>query len=164
MTDKITHCFCFDFRAEEAVAFYLRTFGSGRILRTSHYGDAVPQHRGRVMMIEFELFGRAYQALNVGPQFKFGEALSLSVDCADQAEVDRLWAALTAAGGVDRPCGWVKDRFGLSWQLVPRGLLDLVTSADPERARRAMEAMMTMNKIDLAAIRRAADGAELTSP
>ncbi len=158
MADKITPCLCFDFRAEEAVAFYLRTFGSGRILRTSHYGDAVPQHRGQVMLIEFELFGRSFQALNAGPQFRFSEALSLSVDCADQAEVDRLWAALTADGGVDRPCGWVKDRFGLSWQLVPRGLLELTLAADPVRARRAMAAMMTMTKIDLAAVRRAVDG------
>jgi predicted 3-demethylubiquinone-9 3-methyltransferase (glyoxalase superfamily) len=161
MQDKITPCLCFDFRAEEAVDFYLRTFGNGRILRSSRYGDAVPQHQGKVMLIEFELFGRAYQALNVGPQLRFSEALSLSVDCADQAEVDRLWAALTADGGFDMPCGWVKDRFGLSWQLVPRGLLELTLAADPVRARRAMEAMMTMTKIDLAAIRRAVD---LTSP
>jgi predicted 3-demethylubiquinone-9 3-methyltransferase (glyoxalase superfamily) len=166
MADKIAPCLCFDFRAEEAVHFYLRTFGNGRILRTSYYGDAMPQHCGKVMLIEFELFGRAYQALNVGPQFKFSEALSLSVDCEDQAELDRLWAALTAEGGIDMPCGWVKDRFGLSWQLVPRGLLELTLSTDPERARRAMAAMMTMKKIDLAAIRRAVDGGatSLASP
>ena len=144
--------------------FYLRTFGDGRILRTSHYGAAMPQHRGKVMLIEFELFGQPFQALNGGPHFRFSEALSLSVDCADQAEVDRLWAALTSEGGIDQPCGWVKDRFGLSWQLVPRGLLELTLSTDPVRARRAMQAMMTMKKIDLAVIRRAVDGAPLTSP
>ena len=162
MKPKITPCLCFDFQAEEAVRFYLRTFGEGRIVRTSYYGDAVPQHRGKVMLIEFELFGHAFQALNVGPQFVFSEALSLSVDCADQAEVDRLWAALKSDGGTEMPCGWVKDRFGLSWQIVPRGLIEMHTDADPAKARRAAEAMFTMKKIDLAAVRRAFDGA--TSP
>lgn len=162
MKPKITPCLCFDFQAEEAVQFYLRTFGEGCIVRTAHYGDAVPQHRGKVMLIEFELFGQAFQALNVGPQFVFSEALSLSVDCADQAEVDRLWTALTSDGGTEMPCGWVKDRFGLSWQIVPRGLIEMHTDADPAKARRAAEAMFTMKKIDLAAVRRAFDGA--TSP
>jgi predicted 3-demethylubiquinone-9 3-methyltransferase (glyoxalase superfamily) len=164
MKAKITPCLWFDFNAEEAVDFYLRIFGSGRILRTSYYGEAMPQHQGKVMLIEFELFGQPFQALNAGPQFKFSEALSLSVDCADQAEVDRLWAALTADGGLDQPCGWVKDRFGLSWQLVPRGLLELTLSTDAVRARRAMQAMMTMKKIDLDAIRCAVDGVPLTYP
>jgi predicted 3-demethylubiquinone-9 3-methyltransferase (glyoxalase superfamily) len=155
---KITPCLAFDFNAEAAVDFYLRTFGHGRILRTSRYGDAVPQHRGKVMLIEFELFGQPFQALNVGPQFRFSEALSLSVDCEDQAEVDRLWAALSAEGGSELPCGWVKDRFGLAWQIVPRGLIEMHTDADPVKARRAAEAMFTMKKIDIAAVRRAFEG------
>ncbi len=158
MKAKITPCLWFDFNAEEAVAFYLRTFGNGRILRTSHYGDAVPQHRGQVMLIEFELFGQPFQALNGGAQFRFTEALSLSVDCEDQAEVDRLWAALKSDGGTEMPCGWVKDRFGLSWQIVPRGMLEMHTDADPAKARRAAEAMFTMKKIDIAAVRRAFEG------
>lgn len=162
MKAKITPCLWFDFDAEEAVAFYLRTFGQGRILRTSYYGDAMPQHRGKVMLIEFELFGQPFQALNGGPQFRFSEALSLSVDCEDQAEVDRLWDALKSDGGTELPCGWVKDRFGLSWQIVPRGLIEMHTDADPVKARRAAEAMFTMKKIDVAAVRRAFDGA--TSP
>jgi predicted 3-demethylubiquinone-9 3-methyltransferase (glyoxalase superfamily) len=162
MKAKITPCLWFDFNAEEAVDFYLRTFGSGRILRTSHYGEAVPQHRGKVMLIEFELFGQPFQALNGGPHFRFTEALSLSVDCEDQAEVDRLWAALSAEGGIEMPCGWVKDRFGLSWQIVPRGMIEMHTDADPAKARRAAEAMFTMKKIDIAAVRRAFEGA--TSP
>jgi predicted 3-demethylubiquinone-9 3-methyltransferase (glyoxalase superfamily) len=162
MKAKITPCLWFDFNAEEAVDFYLRTFGSGRILRTSHYGEAVPQHRGKVMLIEFELFGQPFQALNGGPHFRFTEALSLSVDCADQADVDRLWAALCAEGGIEMPCGWVKDRFGLSWQIVPRGMIEMHTDADPAKARRAAEAMFTMKKIDIAAVRRAFEGA--TSP
>jgi predicted 3-demethylubiquinone-9 3-methyltransferase (glyoxalase superfamily) len=156
MSDKITPCLWFDFNAEEAVAFYLRTFGNGRILRTSHYGDAMPQHRGKVMLIEFELFGRRYQALNGGPHFRFSEALSLSVDCEDQAEVDRLWAALTADGGSEAPCDWLKDHFGLSWQIVPRGMIEM--HADAAKAQRAAEAMFTMTKIDIAAVRRAFDG------
>ena len=158
MKAKITPCLWFDFNAEEAVDFYLRTFGNGRILRSSHYGEAMPQHRGKVMLIEFELFGQSFQALNGGPQFKFSEALSLSVDCVDQAEVDRLWAALSADGGTELPCGWVKDRYGLAWQVVPRGLIEMHTDADPVKARRAAEAMFTMKKIDIAAVRRAFDG------
>lgn len=158
MPDKITPCLWFDFDAEQAVDFYLRTFGDGRILRTSHYGDALPQHRGKVLLIEFELFGRRYQALNAGRPFPFTEAVSMSVDCDDQAEVDRLWAALTADGGTELPCGWLKDRFGLAWQIVPRGMVEMVTDADPARAKRATEAMMTMKKLDLAAVRRAYEG------
>ena len=158
MNDKITPCLWFDFDAEEAVTFYLRTFGDGRILRTSHYNESVPQHRGKVLLIEFELFGRRYQALNGGPQHPFTDAISLSVECDDQAEVDRLWAALTADGGAEVACGWLKDRFGLSWQIVPRGFIDMVTHADPDKSRRATEAMFKMKKLDLATARRAFDG------
>lgn len=158
MSDKITPCLWFDFNAEEAVAFYLRSFGDGRIHRTSRYGDALPQHKGKVLLIEFELFGQRYQALNAGPQHRFTPALSLSVDCADQAEVDRLWAALGADGGVEMPCGWLTDRFGLSWQIVPRGMIEMITHADPVKAKRANEAMFRMKKLDLAAVRRAFDG------
>ena len=149
MKDKIIPCLWFDFIAAEAVAFYLRTFGDGRILRTSHYGDAVPQHRGKVLLIEFELFGRRYQALNAGPQHPFTPAVSLSVDCDDQAEVDRLWDALLADGGTPSRCGWLEDRFGVSWQVVPTELFTLIQ--DP----RGAAAMLQQVKIDLAAIRAA---------
>lgn len=158
MNDKIIPCLWFDFDAEEVVAFYLRTFGDGRILRSSHYGDAVPQHRGKLQWIEFELFGRRYQALNGGPQYRLTPAVSMSVDCAGQAEVDRLWAALSAGGGAELACGWLTDRFGLSWQIVPRGMIEMITHADAAKSQRANEAMFTMKKLDLAAVRRAFDG------
>jgi predicted 3-demethylubiquinone-9 3-methyltransferase (glyoxalase superfamily) len=110
-----------------------------------------------VLTVDFTLGGRRFQGLNGGPEFTFNEAISLVVECDDQAEVDRLWAALTADGGEPGPCGWLKDRFGVSWQVVPRRLNELVSDADPERARRAMEAMLKMGKIEIAELERAAD-------
>jgi predicted 3-demethylubiquinone-9 3-methyltransferase (glyoxalase superfamily) len=109
-------------------------------------------------MVEFRLSGQRFQALNGGPNFNFSEAVSLSIDAADDGEVDRLWAALTADGGEESRCGWLKDRFGVSWQVVPRGLGALLSDPDPARAARAMQAMMDMKKLDLAAMRAAADG------
>jgi predicted 3-demethylubiquinone-9 3-methyltransferase (glyoxalase superfamily) len=110
-----------------------------------------------VITVEFTLAGESYIGLNGGPLFKFTEAVSLSVDCADQAEVDRYWEAFTADGGEPAPCGWVKDKFGLSWQIVPRRLTELMNDPNPGRARRAMEAMLQMSKLDVAALERAAD-------
>ena len=158
-TPKLQPCLWFNFDAEEAVDFWLSVFKDGKVLHTSRYPDAMPGAAGKVMVIEFELAGQRMQALNAGPQFPFTEAISLSVDCADQAEVDELWAKLTADGGQESMCGWLKDKFGMNWQIVPRGMGELVGSPDPARASRARQAMMTMRKLDIAAIRRAADAA-----
>ena len=154
---RITPCLWFDFNAEDAVRHYLGIFRSGRIVRTLHYGDAQPELKGRVLMIEFEIEGQSFQALNGGPQFPFTEAVSLSVDCETQADVDAIWAQLTD-GGTPGRCGWLKDRFGLSWQIVPRVMIARLTDPDPAKSARAMQAMMTMGKIDIATIEKAFDG------
>lgn len=154
---RIAPCLWFDFNAEDAVQHYMGIFERSRILQVLHYGDAMPEREGRVLMISFELQGQRFQALNGGPQFPFTEAISLSVECADQAEVDRLWERLSE-GGSQGACGWLKDRFGLSWQIVPRGFIDLLGDPDAGRASRAMKAMMTMSKLDIARARDAAEG------
>ncbi|WP_038203281.1 VOC family protein [Xenophilus azovorans] len=154
---KITPCLWFDFQAEEAVAHYLRVFRNGRVLATSHYGETMGEHRGKVLTIRFEIEGQEFLALNGGPQFPFTEAVSLSVDCADQAEVDRLWDAL-AEGGSHGPCGWLKDRFGLSWQIVPSVVEAMTRSSQPERIDRMMGALMQMGKLDIAQLQAAFDG------
>jgi predicted 3-demethylubiquinone-9 3-methyltransferase (glyoxalase superfamily) len=145
----ITPCLWFNFNAEEAVNHYLGIFKPSRILEVSRYGDAVPEHRGQVLVIRFEIAGLELQALNAGPQFPFTEAVSLSVDCADQAQVDELWARLSEGGSAGR-CGWLKDKFGLSWQIVPRALVNMLKDPDAEKAARVMQAMLTMDKIDIA--------------
>jgi len=154
---KITPCLWFDFNAEEAVAHYMRIFPNSRVLETAHYNDASPALKGKVLTIRFEVEGQELLALNAGPQFPFTEAISLSVDCADQAEVDRLWAQLSD-GGSEGPCGWVKDRFGLSWQIVPRPMIEMLQGPDAAGAARAMAAMMKMGKLDIAALRAAYEG------
>ena len=154
---KITPCLWFDFNAEEAVNYYLSIFRSGRILEVSHYGDAVPSHKSKVLTMRFEIEGQHLLALNGGPNFPFTEAISLMVDCETQAEVDDMWAKLSA-GGSEGQCGWLKDKFGLSWQIVPRQMIPMFTSADSAAAARAMQAMMTMKKIDIAKIKAAFDG------
>lgn len=154
---KITPCLWFNFNAEEAVAHYLSIFKHGRILEVSHYGDAVPEHKGKVMTIRFELEGQSLLALNAGPNFPFTEAISLMVDCEDQAEIDELWSKLSA-GGSEGPCGWLKDKFGLSWQIAPRDIIQMYTGPDADAATRAMRAMMTMKKLDIAALRAAFEG------
>jgi len=154
---KITPCLWFDFQAEEAVAHYLRVFRNGRVLATSHYGETMGEHRGKVLTIRFEIEGQEFLALNGGPQLPFTEAVSLSVDCADQAEVDRLWDAL-AEGGSHGPCGWLKDRFGLSWQIVPSAVEAMTRSSQPERIDRMMGALMQMGKLDIAQLQAAFDG------
>lgn len=152
---KIVPCLWFDFNAEEAVNHYLSIFRDGRILDVMHYGDATLKLKGKVLMIQFELQGQQFQALNAGPQFPFTEAISLSVDCEDQQEVDRLWNALSAGGSTGQ-CSWLKDKFGVSWQIVPHGLLELLNDPDKNKAARAMQAMMQMTKIDIAEVKRAA--------
>ncbi|MCW5633200.1 MAG: VOC family protein [Rubrivivax sp.] len=155
---RITPSLWFDFNAEEAVNHYLGIFERGRIIQSSHYDEAMPEHAGKVLMIEFEIEGQRLQALNGGPQFPFTEAVSLSVSCDDQAEVDRLWSRLTADGGRESMCGWLKDKYGLSWQIVPKQLVMLINHPDKAAARRAMKAMLGMRKIDIAAVQRAFDG------
>ena len=152
--DKITPCLWFNFNAEEAVNHYIGIFRNSKILEISRYGDAIPELKGKILTMRFVLDGREFQALNAGPQFPFTEAISLSVGCADQAEVDHLWARLTE-GGAESQCGWLKDKFGLSWQIVPRRLVELLGGADKAGAGRAMQAMMGMKKIDIAALEKA---------
>jgi predicted 3-demethylubiquinone-9 3-methyltransferase (glyoxalase superfamily) len=156
---KITTCLWFDGRAEEAMNHYTSIFRNSKTGKVTRYGDAGPGPKGSVITCSFELEGREFTALNGGPQYQFTEAISLSVDCADQAEVDYYWERLTADGGAESQCGWLKDKFGLSWQIVPRRLIELLGDPDPRRARRATEAMLKMRKIDIAELERAADAA-----
>ena len=153
---KITPFLWFDGAAEEAANFYVSVFKSGsRVLQTTRYTDAGPLPKGTVMTVHFELRGQKFIALNGGPAFKFTEAVSLVVNCDSQAEVDAFWDSLSK-GGEEGRCGWLKDRYGLSWQIVPSGLVELLGDPDPGRVKRAMEAMMQMRKLDLEAMRRAA--------
>src|SRR4051794_26808412 len=155
---KITTFLWFDNQAEEAAALYTSLFPNSRITDVSRYGDAGPGAPGSVMTVTFELAGQQFTALNGGPRFPFTEAISLSVDCASQEEVDELWDKLTADGGEESQCGWLKDRYGLSWQIVPRRLSELLTDPDPARANRAMQAMLGMRKLDVKALEDAANG------
>ena len=153
----ITPFLWFDTQAEEAARFYVSVFKNSRIVSTSRYGEAGPGAKGTVMTVEFELAGRRFIALNGGPQFKFTEAVSFSIECETQQEVDEYWRTLSE-GGEEGPCGWLKDRFGLSWQVNPTVLGDMLSDPDPAKAKRAMQAMLTMKKIDIAALQRAYDG------
>ena len=154
----ITPCLWFDTQAEEAAEFYTSIFKGARILDVARYGEAGPRPAGMVMTVSFVLDGQEFVALNGGPEFTFDEAISFQVSCADQDEVDHYWQKL-GAGGEEGPCGWLKDRFGVSWQIVPNRLIELASDADPERADRAMRAMLEMRKIDIATLERAAAGA-----
>jgi len=157
---KITPCLWFDGQAEEAAAFYVSLLPDSRIDSVFHSPVDTPSGpAGMALTVDFTLAGRPYLALNGGPQFKFTEAVSFQIHCDDQAEVDRLWSALTADGGSEVACGWLKDRWGLSWQIVPLRLTQLLMDPNPDRARRAMQAMMGMIKIDIAALEAAADNA-----
>ncbi|MER7363445.1 VOC family protein [Nonomuraea wenchangensis] len=151
MTQKITTFLWFDNQAEEAAAFYTSLFADSRIVRVQRDGEA-----GAAMLVEFELAGQRLLALNGGPHFTFNEAVSLYVNCETQEEVDELWARLTADGGEESQCGWLKDRWGLSWQIVPTRLPELISDPDPGRAERAMKAMLGMRKIDIRALEEAA--------
>lgn len=161
MMDKIAPCLWFDGQAEEAARFYASVFG-GSVDHVSYYPQDNPSPSpfvtGSVLLVQFTLFGQSYQALNGGPQFTFDEAISLSVACADQAELDRYFAALTADGGKDGPCGWVTDKYGLSWQLVTRQILDNYRTDDKAGIARMMQVMMTMRKLDTAAMQAAFEG------
>jgi len=156
--DKVTTVLWFDGQAEDAAKLYTGLLPNSQIDKVSRSPAETPSGPdGIVLTVDFTLGGRQFQGLNGGPDFKFSEAISLSIDCADQAEVDRLWDTLIADGGEPGPCGWLKDRFGLSWQVVPRRLPELLADPDPARAKRAMEAMLKMGKIDVAELERAAD-------
>jgi predicted 3-demethylubiquinone-9 3-methyltransferase (glyoxalase superfamily) len=147
----------FDTEAAEAAEFYVSVFDDARIVATTRYGEAGPGPAGTVMTVEFELDGQRFVGINGGPHFTFDEAISFAITCQTQEEVDRYWEQLTA-GGEEGQCGWLKDRFGLSWQVVPDGLEALLQDPDPARATRAMEAMLQMTKLDIAAMHAAADG------
>jgi len=155
---KITPCLWFDTQGEEAAEFYTSIFPNSRIVDVARYGEAGPRDAGTVMVVKFELDGQELVALNGGPEFTFDEAISFQIDCADQEEVDRYSEALTD-GGEQGPCGWVKDRFGLSWQVVPTRMIELLSDPDEARTQRAMAAMLEMRKIDIAAVEAAADAA-----
>jgi len=155
---RITPNLWFDTQGKEAAEFYVSVFPNSKITGVTHYGDAGPGTPGTVLTVDFELDGQAYTAINGGPAFTFDEAISLLINCADQAEVDYYWDKLLD-GGEESQCGWLKDRYGLSWQVCPVGMLDLLNDPDPERSQRAMKAMFGMKKLDLAALQAAADGA-----
>ncbi len=155
---KITPCLWFDTEGEEAAKFYTSIFENSQILDVSHYGPAGPRPEGMVMVVNFELEGQRFMALNGGPEFTFNEAISFQVSCQSQDEVDHFWTKL-ADGGKEGPCGWLQDRYGVSWQIVPIALEELIGDPDPDRSQRAMKAMMGMGKIDIAELRKAADQA-----
>jgi predicted 3-demethylubiquinone-9 3-methyltransferase (glyoxalase superfamily) len=151
----ITPCLWFDTEGEAAAEFYTSIFPRSRILDVARYGEAGPRAAGTVMTVSFELDGQGFLALNGGPEFTFSEAISLQVDCGSQEEVDAYWSRL-GDGGEEGPCGWLKDRFGVSWQIVPRRLTELLGDPDPETSQRVMGAMLKMGKIDIAALEQAA--------
>jgi predicted 3-demethylubiquinone-9 3-methyltransferase (glyoxalase superfamily) len=155
---KIHPFLWFDTQAEEAMNFYVSIFKNSKVGKVVRYGDAGPGPKGSVMTATFELEGQQFTALNGGPHFKFTEAISFVVDCKTQEEVDELWEKLTAGGGKPDHCGWLKDKFGLSWQIVPTALMELLNDPDPATSKRVMEAMLKMIKIDMAELQRAARG------
>jgi predicted 3-demethylubiquinone-9 3-methyltransferase (glyoxalase superfamily) len=154
---KISTCLWFENQAEEAAEFYVSVFDGSRILEVSRYGEGGPGPAGGVITVEFEIEGRRFLALNGGAPSNFTEAVSFVVDCEGQAEVDRYWAALTD-GGAESQCGWLRDRYGVSWQIVPSQLGSLIGGPDPEGAQRAMQAMLGMRKLDIAALQTAYEG------
>lgn len=161
-TNKITPCLWFDTDAEDAANLYVSVFKNSRIGRVSRFGkegfEIHGKKAGTVMTVEFELEGQPFVALNGGPQFKFDEAISFQIHCASQDEVDYFWSKLTAGGGHEGPCGWLKDRFGLSWQVVPDALIEMMTDKDAAKVDRVTKAFLQMKKFDIAALRRAFEG------
>jgi predicted 3-demethylubiquinone-9 3-methyltransferase (glyoxalase superfamily) len=157
MQQRIVPNLWFDTEAEEAAEFYISVFKNSRIRNIARYTEAAPRPAGMVMTVEFELDGQRFVGINGGPEFKFDEAVSFQIDCEAQEEIDYYWERLTD-GGKEGPCGWLTDRYGLSWQVVPTGMEELFNDPDPKRAERAMKAMLGMRKLDIAALRSAADG------
>ena len=158
---RVTPNLWFDTQGQEAAEFYCSIFPNSRIVSVARYPEGAPGPAGEVMTVEYELDGQRYVHINGGPQFTFSEAVSFQINCADQDEVDYYWERLTE-GGQEGPCGWLKDKFGLSWQVVPEGMEHLLADPDPDRAARAMQAMLGMGKLDIDGIRRAADGAAVS--
>jgi predicted 3-demethylubiquinone-9 3-methyltransferase (glyoxalase superfamily) len=162
MTQKITPCLWYDGNAKEAADFYASVFKDSEVGKTAKYDEASSkasgQPEGSDLVVEFEIAGQKFVGLNGGPMFKFSEAISFMIDCKDQAEVDYFWSRLTADGGEESQCGWLKDKFGLSWQVVPSVMSSLVTGPDREGSKRAMAAMLKMKKIDIQTIQDAYDG------
>ena len=157
ITQKLTPCLWFDTAGEEAATFYTSVFPNSRIVDVARYGEAGPRPAGTVMVVTFELDGLKFIALNGGPEFAFTEAISFQVSCEGQEEVDQFWNALSE-GGQEGRCGWLKDRFGVSWQVVPTALPALLGNPDPEKSQRAMRAMLKMKKLVIADLARAAEG------
>ena len=157
---KITPFLWFDNNAEQAAEFYVSIFKNSKILNVSRYGDAGPGPKGSVMVVNFQLAGQEFTALNGGPQFKFSEAFSLVVNCENQKELDEYWSKLTSGGGQESQCGWLKDKFGFSWQIVPTELGKLISAKDPAKTNRVMQAVLQMKKLDIAKLRQAAEGKE----
>jgi predicted 3-demethylubiquinone-9 3-methyltransferase (glyoxalase superfamily) len=155
---KITPCLWFDTEGEEAANFYTSLFPNSRIREVARYGSAGPRPEGTVMTVSFELDGQEFLALNGGPDFTFNEAISFQVSCESQEDVDRYWSALSE-GGEEGPCGWLKDRFGLSWQIVPARLTELLGDPDRDKSQRVMQAMLKMKKIEIPELERAAEAA-----
>jgi predicted 3-demethylubiquinone-9 3-methyltransferase (glyoxalase superfamily) len=158
ITSKITPFLWFDDNAEEAMNFYISIFKNSKVLDTRTYHNSGPNENEDIFTCSFELDGTKFMAMSAGPQFKFNEAISLYVDCVDQAEVDYFWEKLTADGGAESQCGWLRDKFGLSWQIVPRRLDELMNDPDPIKAGRVMHAMMQMVKLDVAKLEEAYEG------
>jgi len=158
INQKITTHLWFDNNAEEAANFYISVFKNSRILSSARYPEGSPGPQGTVMVVDFELEGQRFTALNGGPHFKFTEAISLVVHCKTQEEIDYYWEKLTADGGQESQCGWLKDKFGLSWQVTPSIMSKLFSSGDAEKSKRAMQAMMKMKKLDIATLQKAYDG------
>jgi predicted 3-demethylubiquinone-9 3-methyltransferase (glyoxalase superfamily) len=152
---KIVTNLWFDTEAEEAANFYISVFKNSQINNVSYYGEGSPRAAGSVLTVDFTLDGQDFTGINGGPEFKFSEAISLLVNCEDQAEVDELWERLTADGGEESQCGWLKDKFGLSWQIIPKQLGELMTDPNPAKANAVMQAMLKMVKIDVAELEKA---------
>ncbi|MCU1452997.1 MAG: hypothetical protein JWN46_1143 [Acidimicrobiales bacterium] len=150
----------FDTESKEAAEFYVSVFPSSEVKEISYYNEAGPGEAGTVLTVNFSLDGQDFTAINGGPQFPFSEAVSMMIACADQAEVDYYWAKLTEGGGEEGQCGWLKDRYGLSWQVTPPGMEKALADPDPERAKRVMQAMLGMKKLDIGALEAAADGVD----
>jgi predicted 3-demethylubiquinone-9 3-methyltransferase (glyoxalase superfamily) len=154
----LTPCLWFDTQAEDAATFYTSVFKNSRILQVTRFGEAGPREVDLVLTVEFELDGQRFTALNGGPEFTFSEAISFQIECETQEEIDEYWSRLTADGGEPGQCGWLKDRFGVSWQVVPAAMPEWLDTSDPARADRVIAAMMPMRKLDLAALEAAAAG------
>ena len=154
---QITPFLWFDSQAEEAANFYVSVFNNSKIVRTARYGDAGPGPKGTVVTVEFDLDGERFTALNGGPLFKFTEAVSFVVHCKDQEDVDKCWNALSGNGGQESQCGWLKDKYGLSWQVIPTILLKLLQDKDGAKSKRVMEAMLQMKKIDIKKLKEASE-------